>query len=361
MDGPSRNFTPTRPLTAIAAMVLGLVLVYLLRYVLIPFTIAGALAFVAMPVVERWQKRVGGPRWVGALLVFVLYLIFGAAVGTVVVKFAHPQLIAVVGDLPNTLHRFFTIVFRGEETRVLGMTLNATELSRTLSAWRAQGSGAGVSTADTHFLFDALGIGIAFVMSVILTLVLLIYFLIEGPRLSRGALWLVPPGRREIAQRIGRRARPVLYRYVVGVFVIVICTMGMTWVFMRFWLHLPHAELLAIAVGLLEMIPVFGPALSVAMIAMLAIEQVTPGMILSVAIFATALRVMIDQFIGPMVLGKAVDLPPPLIIFAFIAGGAIFGPLGVLVAIPALAVGKVALEEIYRGHGRNEYASLGPE
>jgi len=261
-----------------------------------------------------------------------------------IARFAAPQLIAVIDDLPNTLHRFFSVLFGGEEATFLGTHLNATKLSQRLSEWSMQNPNAG--PPDIRSVLETFGVGIAAAMGVVLTLVLLLYFLIESPRLGRGAMWLVPPAHRDVASAIARRAGPVLYRYVVGVFVVVFCTIVMTWVFMRLWLHLPHAELLAIAVGLLEMIPVLGPALSTGIIALVAIEQLTLGMIISVAIFATLLRVLLDQFIGPIVLGQATKLPPPVVIFAFLAGGVIYGALGVLLAIPAIAVGRIVLEKL---------------
>ena len=109
-----------------------------------------------------------------------------------------------------------------------------------------------------------------------------------------------------------------------------------------------HALVLALAVGLLELIPVIEPILSLMLIALAAIEQIKLWMIIGLAIFAIGLRFSIDQFVAPIVLGREVKLPAPLIIFAFLAGGAIYGPLGVILAIPAAAVGKIVLEEIYQ-------------
>jgi predicted PurR-regulated permease PerM len=339
------NTPPTsRSTFGVLWIALVLVVVYLLRYVLLPFAVAGAFAFVASPLVRLMQQRFSWQRWVGALLVFLGYLCGFSLIGYLIARFAAPQLVAVINDLPNTLHRFFSVLFGGEEANFLGSHLNAARLSQRLSEWSVQSPNAG--SPDLRSVLEAFGAGVASVMGLVLTLVLLLYFLVESPRLGRGAMWLVPPAHRDRAAAIARRAGPVLYRYVVGVFVVVFCTILMTWIFMRWWLHLPHAELLAMAVGLLEMIPVLGPALSTAIIALVAIEQLTLGMIISVAIFATALRVLLDQFIGPMILGQATRLPPPVVIFAFLAGGVIYGALGVLLAIPAIAVGRIVLEEM---------------
>jgi len=341
MTNPSPNpRDPNRHVPAILLIALGLFAVYLLRYVLLPFVIAGALALVAVPAVRGMHERWHWPRWIGALLIFCGYALVFALVGWGIARFALPQAAAVLQDLPRILHRFLSTLFRGETTTLIGIRLDASELSQRLSTWLpSQG-------AAPDPLLSAAGIGVAVLMGGILTLVLLLYFLIEAPRLSRGAVWLTPPAQRERVLNVARRSRPVLYRYVVGILVVVSYTIFATWIFARLGLHLPQAELLAVAVGLLEMIPVAGPALSVAMIALIAIEQITFGMIIGVSVFAIFLRLSIDQFIGPIVLGKATHLPPPLIIFAFLAGGAIYGALGVLIAIPVLAVGKIVIEEM---------------
>ena len=106
---------------------------------------------------------------------------------------------------------------------------------------------------------------------------------------------------------------------------------------------------LAVIVGLLELIPTLGPILSTAVIGLIAIEQVSWESFIGFAIFATVLRFSIDQFVGPLVLGRALRLPAPAIILSFIAGGVLLGTLGILIAIPVAAAVKVILEDQYDG------------
>ena len=65
------------------------------------------------------------------------------------------------------------------------------------------------------------------------------------------------------------------------------------------------------------------------------------------AIYATALRLSIDQLVGPLVLGKAAQVHPTLVIFCFLAGGAVFGIVGVVLAVPIALTVKVVLAAIY--------------
>jgi predicted PurR-regulated permease PerM len=98
----------------------------------------------------------------------------------------------------------------------------------------------------------------------------------------------------------------------------------------------------------LEIIPVVGPAAS-ASIAGLAAIKTGNGIasIIGYAIYAIALRLSIDQVIGPLVLGHAARLHPSLIIFCFLAGGLLFGLPGLILGVPLALAIKVVLATAY--------------
>jgi predicted PurR-regulated permease PerM len=64
--------------------------------------------------------------------------------------------------------------------------------------------------------------------------------------------------------------------------------------------------------------------------------------------YATALRLSIDQLVGPVVLGNAARVHPVVVIFGFLAGGALFGIVGMILAVPAALLVKVTLAVLYR-------------
>src|SRR2546430_1588799 len=97
MTNPSPNdHGAHRLIPAIILIALAMFAVYLLRYVLLPFVIAGALAFVAMPLVRRAHEGWRWPRWLGAVCVFCGYALVFALTGWVIAKFAMPQMTAVM-------------------------------------------------------------------------------------------------------------------------------------------------------------------------------------------------------------------------------------------------------------------------
>jgi predicted PurR-regulated permease PerM len=63
------------------AVALAFLLAYPLRYVLLPFVAAGALAYLARPLVRLLHRRMKLPYWISALIAFLLFLMILSAIG----------------------------------------------------------------------------------------------------------------------------------------------------------------------------------------------------------------------------------------------------------------------------------------
>jgi predicted PurR-regulated permease PerM len=73
--------------------------------------------------------------------------------------------------------------------------------------------------------------------------------------------------------------------------------------------------------------------------------------LLGYVVYAVALRISIDQFFGPLVLGRATHVQPPLVIFCFLAGGVLLGITGVILAVPVALGIEVGLAVLYAEQG----------
>lgn len=314
---------------------------YLLRFVILPFGIAAALAFLAAPLIRWLQKKRGWPHSLAALLVFLGYLLIFAVAGLGVARYVLPELISVLGRAPQIAEHLLTVLFHGRTVHAFGQTFDAHALaSRAVREFQALFQDPG------KLMFAGLA-SLSGVIGLFVTLALLGYFLFQGPQLAGGVIWLVPPRHRRRTRVLAAEVEPVVYNYVRGVLIVVIYAMATTGIVTGWVLHLPHALLLAIAVGLLESIPMVGPALALILLGFVVAERATPALLFGFGAFAAGLRLSIDNLIAPLVLGRYVMLPPPLIIFAFLAGGVLFGFVGVLLAIPVAAAIKVVLADFY--------------
>ncbi len=102
-------------------------------------------------------------------------------------------------------------------------------------------------------------------------------------------------------------------------------------------LKIPYAPLVAVIVGVTNMIPVFGPFIGgIPVVIMIALINPFRGLIL--AIFILILQQVDGNIIGPRILGSAVGLPSIWVMFAIIIGGALFGIVGMIIGVPIFSV-----------------------
>ncbi len=323
-----------RIVTAFAVAAAVLLVAYPLRYVLLPFAVAGGLAFATSPAVGWLRRRLRFPRVAAVLAVFVPVTTACAALAYWICTTLVRQAKELADDGPAVLGRLLHAVMGGDPGR-------ADALAR--QVWQRVGENL-TQYADAAAL---VGAAFALLMAGVLTVVLYFYFLYDSERLAGGALWLVPPAWRERVRSMALRVRPMLRRYVVGLVVVVAFTSAASWVWLAPIMGVPHAELLAVTTGLLELIPVAGPIASAALVSTAALARGGVPALLAFLVFYVILRLLIDQVVGPVILGRAARLHPVVVLFAFLAGGALYGALGVLLAVPFAAAVKMVLTEYY--------------
>jgi predicted PurR-regulated permease PerM len=107
---------------------------------------------------------------------------------------------------------------------------------------------------------------------------------------------------------------------------------------------LRYALPIAVVTGLVEIVPFVGPVVAGTIAALFALSQGGVNLVVGVVVFYVVLRQVEDQIVSPVVLGDAVELHPLVVIFAVLAGGALFGILGTLAAIPIAASIKVIID-----------------
>lgn len=128
----------------------------------------------------------------------------------------------------------------------------------------------------------------------------------------------------------------IFIRFFVGKFIDsfiigVICFIGLT------IMKNPYALLLAVIVGIFNMIPYFGPILGgVPAVIITLFTGFMPAVF--VAIFIFILQQFDGMVLGPKILGDSIGLSPFWIVSGIIIGGALWGPLGMFFASPIIAV-----------------------
>jgi predicted PurR-regulated permease PerM len=325
----------------IGAIVLAAFL-YFIKLILLPFVLAGIVAYILTPVLDWTAKRSGLPRLLLAVATFLL--LFGV-VALVCVLAGQKLLVEVrgiAGDLQGMIEHFTRQAIGDHPITLFGSTLDAHEIAEgainRLRDWVGQTDQIGILT----------GYSLAFVMGAFLTTVLLFYFLVSGRQVASGIFWIVPPHRRPLVARIWTRLDPVLLRYFIGVLAVVVYATMAAYVGLGAILGIKHAVFFALLTGVLEIVPVIGPTAAAILAGLVSLRTATGIInILEFAAYATLLRLSIDQIVGPIVLGRAANVHPVLIIFCFLAGGIVLGIPGVILAVPVALAVKSTLATVY--------------
>ncbi|MCD6435740.1 MAG: AI-2E family transporter, partial [Clostridiales bacterium] len=133
-----------------------------------------------------------------------------------------------------------------------------------------------------------------------------------------------------------RDSDKIFSKYLIGKLIdsIIIGLISMAGFFI---LKAPYPMLLALIIGVTNMIPYFGPFIG-AVPAILITLFFSPVAALWVSIFIFFLQQLDAYIIGPKILGKSLGLSPFWIILAILIGGGFFGLLGMLVGVPIMAI-----------------------
>jgi predicted PurR-regulated permease PerM len=327
---------------AMLLVILAAVLINQLQWVLLPFVIAGLLAYICTPAVGWLTARTRLPRALFAVAAFLLLLLFASLLAMLGVPSLIDGLRNTITDLQGVVTDAVRGAIGGAKVTLMGEAMNAEEIAQAVMANVRSG------LADAGRIAALGTAAFATMIGAILTLVLLLYFLLSGPAIARGLLALVPPRQRPLLRRVAVQSDPVVRRYFGGVIVVVVYSTSAAYLGLGFVLGIPHAALLALMTGLFETIPLVGPIAAAVIAGLVALRHANGiGPIIAYAIYATALRLSIDQLLGPLVLGAAARLHPVAVMFCLVVGGTLFGIVGVILAVPVALVLRTTLVILY--------------
>ena len=183
------------------------------------------------------------------------------------------------------------------------------------------------------------------VTDLVLVLFLSMYLAAEPASYRNGFLMLVPPRHRAHVGAALDEAGIALRKWLVGqlgamVLVAILTGTGL-WI-----VGVPLAIPLGILSGLLDFVPVVGPFIGAAPGLLIAFAQ-SPHMALYAAGVYLTVQFLEGHFVLPLAQKWAVSLPPALALLSIVGFGLLFGPMGVLFAIPLTVVSIVLVQELY--------------
>ncbi|MGD6978074.1 AI-2E family transporter [Citricoccus zhacaiensis] len=284
--------------------------------------------------IERW----GAPRGVGVaaallLLAAILTAFFSLLIPTVV-----EQTTAFVNNLPDMVSDFLESQFFHDLDSQFGIReIAETEMNRFVA-----------DSANYTAIFGGLfGVGTAIVntgFSVLIVLVLTLYFLVSLPSMKFWAYRLAPRSRRHRVEYLGEEITSSVGFYVIGQSVVAVLNGLVAFIAVSI-AGLPFGALLAFFAGLMAFIPLVGALTGGIIITAVALTGGWQQALIFAAIYFTYLQVE-AYFVSPRVMSKAVAVPGSVAVIAVIAGAALLGVLGALMAIPLAAGVMLVVREV---------------
>jgi predicted PurR-regulated permease PerM len=347
---PTRFGLPGRPLSRGHPFFIGFVgatgvlaayglvqIVLRLSQLLTLIVIALFLAAALDPVVRALQ-RLGLRRAAAVAVVFlgviIVFVGFAAAIVPLVIK----QATELAHQAPNLLDSLLrSAIVRRLDDQYGIITRASDELHRRLTTGNTVvvlfGGVLGAGKAVLTGFFGAFTV-----------LVLTLYFLASLGTMTEAGYRLVPASRRERVRLLSDEVIRRVGSYVGGQITVASINGVCTFILLTI-LGLPYSLVLALIVGIIGLIPLVGATLGAAVVILVAVfHSWQYGVI--VAVYYIVYQQVENYVISPRVMARSVAVPGAVALVAALAGGALLGIVGALIAIPVAAGVLLIIREV---------------
>ena len=322
-------------------------LVYALSPVLTPFVVAALFAYLGDPLVDslqRWKLS----RTAGVLVVFAIMVLAVVLVIVLLVPMLERQLSRFIEQLPRYVEWFRSTALPWVEARAgfeLGEILDTDRLVPALQQhWQQAGGVAATIVATVSKSGFAV---VAWLMNLLLIPVVAFYLLRDWDLLVDRIRALLPRAVEPTVARIARESDEVLGAFLRGQLTVMLA-LGSIYAFGLWLADVDLALLIGMTAGILSFVPYLGTAVGVVAAVVAALVQHHDVLHVAYVLVVFVVGQMLEGMVlTPWLVGDRIGLHPVAVIFAVLAGGQLFGFLGVLLALPVASVAMVVLRHAH--------------
>lgn len=306
--------------------------------------VAGFMAVVLAPLVNRIERRLGGRRVIATGIVVLGTLIAVAGIVALFIMPVRTQLVSIITDLPGTVHDAAN--GRGPVGHLvhelhIESYVKSNESTLAKAADRLSGSSLQIAERVASAAF-------AFVTITLMTCL----FLSQSAAMGRTALNLLPSRRRGPAQRIATDAAGAVSGYVIGNLIISLIA-GTTAFVCLLALGVPSPVVLALWVAVADLIPLVGATLGAAVCVIAAFLQSPTAGIVTIVFFVVYQQVE-NGLLYPWIMARKVKVNPLVILLTVLIAVELFGMVGALLAVPVSGALQVVIIAIRRERQREQ-------
>ncbi|WP_019585949.1 AI-2E family transporter [Deinococcus apachensis] len=320
--------------------------------VVVDFAVAFLIAYLANPLLN-WLERGRVKRGLGVFFVLLIFVGVFALAGALLVTVAG-QLITLLQSLPDQVGRLGDLLDRMggwlQDRGIPGLD-NARERLTTAAEAYVRNLGTNIipilqnALSSTGTLFSRL-VSIGGILGqVLLILLLSVYLMLDYSRVNTALLRAFPrpwqPKVLEFTTLVGTAVGGyVRGQLVIATFIGVFVWLGLSLI------GIPSAAAIGFLAGAFNIVPYLGPIIGATPALLLALPFGWVKMLLVVVIFVAANQIE-GNFLSPYILSRTTDLHPVTVLVAILVGASLLGFAGALLAVPAVALGKLLLDKYY--------------
>jgi len=329
-----RDFT-RRLLQTVATVAGTAILVAILwaaREALLLVYISALIAMGFSPIVGVLERVRGVPRWLAILVIYLAIVAILVLVGLMIIPPLVAQAATLWAKMPAYFNEFQTYLIKHK------LMLHRVTLEE---AVQSAPTGTGGNAVGTVLV--AISSLIGGVFGFITILILSFYLLIEAQSMFEALMRFAPAGRRADVATAARQAvikvsawlrAQLVLAGVMGVF----ATIGL------YLLGVPYFYVIALIAAIGETIPIVGPVIG-GITAVAVSITVSPQLALMVGGYFLVLHQLEANVLVPKIMERGVGVSPVVVMIALLIGGALWGLVGAVLAIPTAAIISVIVSE----------------
>jgi predicted PurR-regulated permease PerM len=329
-------------------------LLWLLAPVLTPFALAALLGWLGDPLVDRLERRL--PRNTAVIVVFGVMAAVALLALLALLPLLQRQVVPLVVSLPHYRDWFTGTALPWLQAKT-GLELTEwLDPQRLIEVVRQHWEAAGGAAATLLGYLSRSGFALlGWIANLVLLPVLTFFFLRDWDLFVERVASLVPRDHASIVGQLARESSEVLGAFLRGQ-LLVMLILGVLYGAGLWAIGLDLGILIGVLAGLLTFVPYLGPATVIVLGGIAAMAQFGDWQHLAGVALVFGLGQVVESYwLTPKLVGGRIGLHPVAVIFAVLAGGQLFGFLGMLLALPVAAVANVLLRY---AHGRYTHSRL---
>jgi predicted PurR-regulated permease PerM len=329
-----RDFT-RRLLQTVATVAGAAILVAILwaaREALLLVYISALIAMGFSPIVGVLERVRGVPRWLAILVIYLAIVAVLILVGLMIIPPLLAQAATLWAKMPAYFNEFQTYLIKHK------LMLHRVTLEE---AVQSAPTGTGGNAVGTVLV--AISSLIGGVFGFITILILSFYLLVEAQSMFEALMRFAPAGRRADVATAARQAVIKVSAWLRAQLVLA----GVMGVFAAIGLYLlgvPYFYVIALIAAIGETIPIVGPIIG-GITAVAVSITVSPQLALMVGGYFLVLHQLEANVLVPKIMERGVGVSPVVVMIALLIGGALWGLVGAILAIPTAAIISVIVSE----------------